>query len=260
MATGEQADDIGELRGQVRGLQSGFNDLGRKLDEGLKGLTDYIRSSTERTEARIDAQGSRTDLKFEELAKAQLDQVAGKSSNYATNLGIAVTAILGVAGLGGTFWALTKAPIDSNFSRLDNNVAIISNKLDATFASIGANYVPKEQINTQFKFQGEMIEKIADRQFTVALNQARGLAEIEAMKERLIEYKADLKTAVLQGVSKDQLAELAKRLDTTEGKLQYLYDKNYATSKFPCLDSGAGCGPVGNPGPSAQPSVGATSK
>ena len=219
-------DDIGELRGQVRGLQAGFNDLGRKLDEGLGRLTDYIRTSSEKTEARIDAQAQRTDARFEELANRQLSALDGKSSAQWQVFAYIGATVLSLVGLGGTFYTITRSPIDANFADLKASDVAFRQELK----ELAHEFVPSSQVMVQFDDMNRRVTVMGDRLHAEELRGSAQTAEIRAIDKELDLVRSDQRVMNTDMATRAQVHDLNDRITTTSNRLQTVYDKNYTPS------------------------------
>lgn len=224
------ADDIGELRGQVSGLSKGLEDLGREVRVGLKGLTDYIQQSNEKT-----------DQRFEDQSKAQIAALAMKGNSAWQVLAVAIPSAIGAAGLAFTFWTLAKAPVDDKFLAMAS--AITANATDLKEVvrdqrDVAKGFVPRKEIDEI----EDSLKVVSDRQFGVAVKQAALEAEIKNNKEAISFLREDHRALAVSAVTKDQIASINERLTIQSNRTQALYDKNYAVPAFPCLvESGAGC-------------------
>lgn len=112
-------DDVGELRGQVRGIISTQAELGRNLENGLRNLGEQIQRVSERQDQRLVEQSLRTDAKFEAMAQQNLAQLGAKGNQQWQIFAYIGSTILGLASVGAVFYGLTKAPIDQAFQRQD---------------------------------------------------------------------------------------------------------------------------------------------
>lgn len=208
--------DIGELRGQVRGLQAGFDDLGQRLDRGLQQLGDAIRSSTERTNERIESQQQRTDARFEALAQASLSAANAKGAQSWQVFTYIGSGIIGIAGLAATFYSLTRSPIDANFAR---DAAAIAKLIDTT--------VPEKQLNVQFATVNAKLDSNTDRLQKAEIALAKTQQKAEDQQQQISENRQDMKEAHAASATKSQIADVNDRITTVSNRLQTVYDKNY---------------------------------
>ena len=222
---------VAALQAKVQGLEHQFDGFQQSFDKQIGGLADTINKFIDKV-----------DRQFGELGKERSEKANADRSTVWIVVGIAVSSVIGLLGIGATFWSLSQAPVTTELARHDLDLR----EMHASFETrdeLKANFlILSEGIRANSSLLAAKADRGVQEEVTKRLEQAQAyqMREHDHLSQSVMDLRKD-------AASKAELQNLNERVSTLSDRIQSIFDKNYALPKYPTLGGSVDFGSVKPP-------------